>query len=269
MNQADQYLTRLLADYKKMKREYTKELSKLPPGQLSIRSLKKEASKSINYVQLFPANEESHGKQLRKGITNNPKMIQALARKKYLQQALAILDKNIPPLERLVKIHKAPIADQIIRSLPGAYQNLPEQVFLPKLRERESWAEEEYEQSTYSPKERIHTTACGLKVRSKSEVIIADKLDAYGIPFHYEEMLYIENHSFSPDFTILRESGRVYWEHCGLVGDAAYMQHHKWKLDMYQKAGIVPWKNLIITYDDEEGRLDTRLIESEITLKLL
>lgn len=266
MNQADEYLSRLLADYKKMERAYRRELARLPKGQLSIRTM---GSKKKNYVHVLPADIECGGKQIRKGITKKPELIQQLARKKYLQQALSMLEQNIPALERLVKLHRAPTADNILKNLPQAYRELPARSFLPEQRRKDAWADEPYDQSTYKPEERIHTTARGLGVRSKSEVIIADRLDAYEIPFHYEEMLYIENHSFSPDFTILRKTGIVYWEHCGLVNDAAYMQHHKWKLEMYEKAGIVPWKNLIITYDDEEGRLDARCIESEIALKLL
>lgn len=38
---------------------------------------------------------------------------------------------------------------------------------------------------------------------------------------------------------------------------------------MYERAGIVPWKNLIVTYDDETGNLDLRMIEAEIRNRLL
>ena len=40
-------------------------------------------------------------------------------------------------------------------------------------------------------------------------------------------------------------------------------------MNMYERAGIVPWKNLIVTYDDEYGGIDTRIIEAEIRNKLL
>lgn len=38
---------------------------------------------------------------------------------------------------------------------------------------------------------------------------------------------------------------------------------------MYEAGGIVPWKNLIVTYDNEEGHMDTRLIDAEIINKLM
>lgn len=60
-----------------------------------------------------------------------------------------------------------------------------------------------------------------------------------------------------------------YWEHCGRTDDVPYMKRHKWKLAIYEKAGIVPWRNLIVTYDDENGGMNSRILEAEIAYKLL
>ena len=98
---------------------------------------------------------------------------------------------------------------------------------------------------------------------------MSEKLDTFKLPHRYEQMIYIENYAFSPDFTILTPKGIYYWEHAGKVNDPRYLRHHKWKMEMYEKAGIVPWKNLIVTYDDENGGIDTRIIEAEIRNKLL
>lgn len=54
-----------------------------------------------------------------------------------------------------------------------------------------------------------------------------------------------------------------------MTSNEKYMKHHKWKMDMYETSVIVPWKNLIITYDDEDGIIDTSIIESEIKNKLI
>lgn len=116
---------------------------------------------------------------------------------------------------------------------------------------------------------KTHITARGLQLRSKSEVIIAERLDYYDIAYRYEQLLYIGGYSFAPDFTILTQRGKVYWEHCGIVNDKSYMNKHNWKMQMYEAGGIVPWKNLIVTYDNEEGHMDTRLIDAEIINKLM
>lgn len=321
MNQADQYLAYLLAEYKKLQKAQRRELRKLPPGKLLARI---ENGKKY-YMQFWSESSDDGTKQVRRGITQNQPLLHALARKKYLQQSLKLLEKNIPALEKLLAAHKAPTPDNIIKSLPKAYEELPPEAFLPELTDKNQWADAEYEQNAYRQEAKIHITARGLKVRSKSEVIIADKLDAYGIPYHYDELIYIENQTLSPDFIILRStggtygsgnhssekdgsyrakpagdshnghlpadpispagspaqadlnhsgcpaeaSGLMYWEHCGMVNDPAYMRHHKWKLKMYEKAGIVPWKNLILTYDNEQGNIDARIIDAEIKLKLL
>ena len=48
-----------------------------------------------------------------------------------------------------------------------------------------------------------------------------------------------------------------------------YREHQKWKIEVYEKASIVPWKNLIMTYDDEDGNINAGIIESEIKNKLI
>lgn len=261
MNQADIYFANLLKEYKSMKTAQSKELKKLPPGRLIIR----EDGKNINYLHMYKAGDRT----VRRGITKDKELIRLLARKKYLQESLAILKRDIPLLEKMVEKHTAPITDNIIKAMPKAYRKLEPRDFLPDFQNRQEWAEADFRQSTDRLEERRHVTARGLKVRSKSEVVIADKLDFYKIPFRYEEMLYIENHSFAPDFKVLTERGIVYWEHCGKVNDRRYMQRHKWKIGMYERADIVPWKNLIVTYDYEDGSLDTRVIDSEIRNKLM
>ena len=40
-------------------------------------------------------------------------------------------------------------------------------------------------------------------------------------------------------------------------------------LEMYEKAGIVPWDNLIVTYGDRKANVDMRIVESEIMNKLI
>ena len=66
-----------------------------------------------------------------------------------------------------------------------------------------------------------------------------------------------------------RDNKVFYWEHCGLPHDENYLRRHKWKLSMYEKAGIVSWDNLIVTYGDCNANVDMRIVESEIVNKLM
>ncbi len=84
---------------------------------------------------------------------------------------------------------------------------------------------------------RIHQTADGTYVRSKSEVIISNLLHQYHIPYKYEEKLYYGQHGkwIEPDFTLYLTDGRVlYWEHIGMLGQAQYDSDWLKKLDIYE-----------------------------------
>lgn len=115
-----------------------------------------------------------------------------------------------------------------------------------------------YEQSL------IHRTLKGDLVRSKSEVIIANMLFEAGIEYEYEKELNLgEDGVRIPDFTIEdAESGLCfYWEHCGMLGDAAYNKHWQEKQALYKKHGIVEGENLIISKDSLNGGIDSAAIK--------
>lgn len=84
---------------------------------------------------------------------------------------------------------------------------------------------------------KIYSTLKGDKVRSKSEVIIANMLYNNNIKYEYEEKLYYEKDKFIlPDFTIYLEDGEViYWEHLGLLGCEGYDNNWMDKSLIYSK----------------------------------
>lgn len=121
-------------------------------------------------------------------------------------------------------------------------------------------------QNTHYLEHLRHTTLDGFQVRSKSELYIGAQLDKYGIAYRYEERIQVGKHNFYPDFIInnIWTDEPIYWEHCGKVGDKDYMKRHYEKMALYQANGIIPWKNLIVTYDDEEGNLSAPEIDLAI-----
>ncbi|MDD4431055.1 MAG: AAA family ATPase [Bacteroidales bacterium] len=113
----------------------------------------------------------------------------------------------------------------------------------------------------------IHKTARGELVRSKSEVIIADALFDNNIDYAYEKDLNLGVDGIkSPDFTIEdAESGVLYyWEHCGMMTDENYRRRWEIKREIYAKHGIVEGDNLIVSYDDENGGIDSHVIRKLI-----
>lgn len=113
----------------------------------------------------------------------------------------------------------------------------------------------------------IHKTLKGELVRSKSEVIIANMLYESGIAYEYEKELSLgEDGIRIPDFTIDdAESGMLfYWEHCGMMSDRHYRRRWYEKKAVYEKHDIVEGENLIVSYDDLNGSIDSVAIKKLI-----
>ena len=120
-------------------------------------------------------------------------------------------------------------------------------------------------------------TANGERVRSKSEVIIADALLRNGVPYCYEVPLKLNrggesgNVTFHPDFLCLnvRTRKEFYWEHFGKMGNEDYKENTVGKLNMYVENGFFPGRNLIFTMESGVESLDTRIVEKMIKEFLL
>lgn len=95
---------------------------------------------------------------------------------------------------------------------------------------------------------RIYSTVNGDKVRSKSEVIIANLLADNSIEYEYEKKLEYDNGRWiEPDFTIKKEDGtELYWEHLGMLGVESYDNRWLKKQDIYEE--YFP-DSLVITYE--------------------
>lgn len=84
--------------------------------------------------------------------------------------------------------------------------------------------------------DKIYKTRKGDRVRSKSEVIIANLLYDLGISYEYEKKLfYTKTKWIEPDFTININSKEFYWEHLGMLGIESYDDRWLEKLNIYKK----------------------------------
>jgi len=112
----------------------------------------------------------------------------------------------------------------------------------------------------------IHRTANGEMVRSKSEVVIANCLYYNKLEYVYEPELVLEGKIKRPDFMIIDDDTgeKWYWEHCGMMTDSKYVKRWEDKKKFYEKNGIKEGKNLIVTYDDEKGGLDSSMIDKMV-----
>lgn len=132
----------------------------------------------------------------------------------------------------------------------------------------EAWLAEPYSSMSKYAESASYLTEQGEYVRSKSELMIADRLYHAGIPYKYECPLELHTESgprgkkFYPDFTIyLPEQGKeLYWEHFGLMSDADYLAHAISKLSFYQRVGLLQSGQLILTFEAQSTNLDPKEI---------
>ena len=206
--------------------------------------------------------EVINGKRI---VTNNQKKIDGIVRREYLKSKIEVLEHNERLLRRLLAGFIDANDNLYIERMPKHLQKLC------VLGQTDDWANEEYKMSTYYANLKRHRTSRGLMVRSKSEVIIAEKLYEYDVPFRYEQLLDVKGCTYAPDFTVRnRRTGQeFYWEHFGLMNDEKYVKAWRLKLYDFEQAGISPWTNLITTYDKPNNGIDLQMIEFIIKTKLL
>lgn len=106
----------------------------------------------------------------------------------------------------------------------------------------------------------------GIRVRSKSEVLIANALLDRGIPFKYECPIELGRHIKYPDFTVLNAKTRkvFYWEHFGIMDDEGYVNSMMEKYRLYEKRGLVLGKDYIVTFESRSVPLSTQSVENII-----
>ncbi len=242
-----------------------KELRALPEGSIMSTKINgKPGQVKVTY--------DENGKRNRKVITKDTALVNGLLRRELLEIEQADLEDAVAVLEEaLAKLPEDGLEHDLLKLL-SRHKELSqaqiEQLLVPA--ETASWEAGPYEHYTKYADKKTQVTSRGLHVRSKSEVLIAEALYDAGIPFRYEQVLNIGPDEYAPDFTILRADGKViFWEHCGRMFEQRYFDSHFRKLRAYYGAGVVPWKNLILTYDSLDGDIDLREIRAQIDLRIL
>lgn len=281
-----------LAELKKARRIAKKELRNYSEDRLSIvDGVKRTEFFALSYTD---------GKRIRKSIKGKDKQIYRLAHKAYLEELVRRIDANIRILE-CEKGNMFEISNEaIFGALPANFKILKQEFIIsPQMVDLEGfcphpvgdgsvkpiimperlsdynrtghrimtpaeWFTLPYCENTSFPEKKKHIAYNGLRTRSKSEALLIGCYGAKEIFYHYDEMVIINGHLLSPDVIGLKPDGTfAIQEHAGLWSDN-YIAHNRWKIDLYESAGFVLGKNLFFTFDDEDGNINTRLIDAMI-----
>ena len=131
----------------------------------------------------------------------------------------------------------------------------------------QEWKSKPYIGKAFPEELPVILTERGERVRSKSEKIMADYFYRHGIEYKYECPLNLKGVGIVyPDFTFLspKTYTEIYWEHNGRMDDPVYSKKAVRKIRSYEKNGIYPGENLILTFETEQMILNTAQIEQMV-----
>ena len=269
LNNDDHLVTIIAAETElqfKIIEKYQDELKGMPEGNIS--------RKVINGKQYFyhctKAKEKNSPYKQKILAKNQNDLTSSLIRKQFIIRSLKCLHNNIRVLKIFAEKYKPYYATNIANNMVIDFQK-SSHCFPNKASKFNAWLMESYEKNMLYPERLIHITACGLKVRSKSEVIIAGLLETNDIPFRYEAQLLIGGQIYYPDFTIMKpKDGQIiYWEHFGMINKSSYNTSMELKLNEFRRRGLIPWDHYIASYDNDNGSINVLTIQNIIKAFIL
>ena len=236
----------------------------LPQGHLRIAQLSTKTQKPQYYHYTNP--KDTKGRFIPRKET---KLAVQLAQKDYDISIIKLLKKQIAQTRQYLKnINKI---SKFYTNLSPARQQLVTPVTLTGKQYAEQWQSVSWQGRPFAQDEHYLLTNRNEKVRSKSEVLIANALAKHGIAYRYEYPQTLKNSqnkmiTFHPDFLCLNIKTRVeyIWEHFGLMDNPDYAQKAVRKLQFYAQNKIFPGHNLIITMETQTEPLTPQFVETMI-----
>lgn len=190
-----------------------------------------------------------------------------LAQKDYDLKLLKILQKQLSAIDRFLKHYDPDAAVKVYEQLSKPRKQLVTPEFMTDDEYVKQWLGTPYQKLGFRPNEPEYYTLNNERVRSKSEIIIANTLRSNNIPYRYEFPVYSDGILIAaPDFNCLnvRTRKEYYWEHLGMMGDEAYLNKNIKKIEQYSMAKDFDESRLILTFESDKHPLNTRIIEEKI-----
>lgn len=237
--------------------DLTESMSKTE-NKIEPQSTQKAESKIAQ--KKYPA---KNGKYLSKSKMD---YIKSLAQKDYNSKILPQLQEQLDAVNLALATLGKTNLSQLYENFPLQRKCLVEPITLTTKEYNARWQKIEYQPKTFSQDAPELFTAKGERVRSKSEIIIADTLARQEICYRYEFPLDLGNHIVHPDFYCLNTRTRqeFIWEHFGMMDDFNYACSATKKIKAYQEAGYFPGENFIITMETTDSPINTKQVEEII-----
>jgi len=205
------------------------------------------------------------GKYLQRSQNN---LAEDLLNYEYNKKALCSLQDELKLITRLLSFCQKKSVEKIYASFSKYKQKIIRPDTLSDKEYAEQWQAVSYKGNPFDFSASEFYTSKGERVRSKSEVIIADTLSRLNIPYRYEYPLELKNQNYTiyPDFCCLNLSTRkeIYWEHFGMLDDTDYAAKAVMKINSMSSNGFFPGKNAIFTFETQVSPLNTKYLEKLI-----
>ena len=256
MNSVSGMLEQRKKELEALRQKLMKQQKKYPAGTLRI-------SKCRGKAQYYHRTEASD--RLGKYLTPDKKeTAMLLAQKDYDRRLRMAAEKEISAIKAFLDRYPSIPPEKIFESLSEDRMKLITPFYETDEMFMLQWCSKEYEGLPFKEDSPELYTDRGERVRSKSEVIIANLMAKENIPYRYECPLYLDGFgTVHPDFTALnvRKRKEYYWEHLGMMEDPEYSEKAVRKISAYIKNGIFPGEQLILTAETKEFPVNVREVK--------
>lgn len=190
-----------------------------------------------------------------------------LAQKDYDKQVYFSAKQEAKAIEKALSTFPEREIEDIYDNLRLERRQLVHPISVPQKEFVENWTMQKYDGKGFDETTPEFYTAKGERVRSKSELIIAEALEREGIPYRYEAPLKLKGWGYVyPDFTLLDVAKRkeIYWEHLGMMDNPEYAEKAVQKIAQYERNGIYPGEGLILSYETRKTPIHQKSIDRMI-----
>jgi hypothetical protein len=207
--------------------------------------------------------KDTHGEYIPK---KDIKLAKALAQKGYDKKFISEANKELKLLDEYLNRTEKGAIDNICNGLHPGKVTLITPVYQDRDTFVRKWEGVVYPPGYFAEGDAEHYTAKNERVRSKTEVNIANMLNLYGIPYRYEFPLVMDSIEFRPDFLCLnvRTRKEYVWEHFGMMELEDYARKNVDKISRYMLNGYIPGENFIMTFETTKKPLNSEVIKAMI-----
>ncbi|MCQ2483375.1 MAG: hypothetical protein MJ153_07825 [Clostridia bacterium] len=241
-------------------------LKDLPPQKLYVSN-----DKRIGKIRFYSASVSNSADRTYLKPDTDMNTIKMLSTKRYLENSLKTALKEREAIDELVEfydVNEGKLCHQIYDSLDESLKEVTDHCLLSDIEYAKWWQSCDYEHKMFNEYDSTeYITDRGERVRSKSELLIANMLNKLSIPYRYECKLVLKNGKvIYPDFTILRIRSREenYLEHCGMMGDMHYQNTMCERVNLYAENDIIVGKQLFLTFESGDCPLKTKVIRNTL-----